>query len=91
MHAKEQALPFVPRLLLSDVSQSSNTSTHGTNSFNGLFRYDRGYAKEVTLSQVVRNSRKIVAGAWAFQMNDGGEPTECLHTADAQNPKTPFI
>jgi hypothetical protein len=73
--------PFVPRLLLSDVPQSSSTSTHGTNLFNGLFRYDRGHAKEVTPSQVVRDSRKIVAGAWAFQMDAGGEPTECLRTA----------
>jgi hypothetical protein len=31
---------FVPRLLLSNVSQSSSTSTHGTNLFNGLFRCD---------------------------------------------------
>eukprot|EP00935_MAST-01C_sp_MAST-1C-sp1_P000321 g321.t1 len=58
-------------LLLSDVSQST------------VFEQKFGaQMQQVTLSQVVRSSQRIVEGARAFQTNDDSdEPTECHHKA----------
>jgi hypothetical protein len=71
-----------PRLLLSDVSQS--TSTADTWSSTLLSRGSKGGEaqqppKRVVLSQVVRSTQRLVAGAWAFQTSDS--LAKCHHNS----------
>jgi tetratricopeptide (TPR) repeat protein len=73
-----------PRLLLSDVSQS--TSTADTWSSTLLSRGgERGSMvmaqppKTIVLSQVVRSTQRLVAGAWAFDTS--GKLAKCHHNS----------
>lgn len=58
-------------LLLSDVSQS-----HGRE-----IVYPEGEAKVVHLTEVVRSSQRIVAGAAAFQLGENKQQVVCQHNA----------
>jgi hypothetical protein len=80
----------VPRVLLSDISQSSSSAD---SSFSKrLFRYKPASAvKEVVLTQVVRCSKRIVEGARAFQRNRGDEWTSCYHDAIGPPLKTMLL
>jgi hypothetical protein len=59
------------RILLSDVSQWSTAELDFPKCMT-----------DVVLDQVVRNSRRIVAGARAFQTGNAAIPTECHHQSD---------
>jgi hypothetical protein len=73
-----------PRLLLSDVSQS--TSASDTWSSTLLSRGGKGGEaqppKRVVLSQVVRSTQRLVAGAWAFQTSNS--LAKCHHNSVGQ-------